>query len=53
MGKNDDDDELFDLFMFEELEREQNGSSGGGCLSCVLLMILVPAAIVSGIISLI
>ena len=38
----DDDDELFDLFMLDNMHR-----NSGGCLSCLILMIMSVVLIVS------
>ena len=44
MGKHDDDDDMFDFFVMEDLDRLN--SKGGGCmLSLVLLMIPILAFI--------
>lgn len=51
---NNDDDELFDMFMLNEMGKGSSGKSsgsGGGCLTCMLLMIGVPVAFVIGIAS--
>lgn len=41
---DDQDDELFDLFMLNEINEENTNSkkSGGGCLTCFLLMLVFP-----------
>ena len=43
---DDEDDELFDLFMLNEINEDSTSSnskkSGGGCLTCFLLMMAVP-----------
>lgn len=53
---NNEDDELFDIFMLNEMSKDsgsKSGGSGGGCLTCMLLMIGVPVAFIIGVASLI
>lgn len=56
---NNEDDELFDLFMLNEIGKQTGepsvggSSSGGGCLASLVFMIAVPAVVVGGIISMI
>lgn len=48
----DGEDELFDLFMLNEISNGGNTNhSSGGCLSCVLLFLMVPIGVVIGVIS--
>lgn len=39
MNNNDDDDELFDMFMMGVLDNHTSPKSGGGCAGCILLMV--------------
>ena len=50
---NDEDDELFDLFMLNEINKDSNSGKtnhssrhSGGCLTSLLLMISVPVGII-------
>ena len=52
--KNDDeDDELFDLFMLNEIHKgSSNGrktNSSGGCLTSLLFMLAIPIGIIIGV----
>ena len=48
--ENDEDEELFDLFLINEHERNENtDKNGGGCLGYVLLMIAVPVLLSLGV----
>ncbi|WP_027207190.1 hypothetical protein [Butyrivibrio fibrisolvens] len=54
---DDEDDELFDLFMLNEIHEEsiknRQGSSGsgrGGCLTSLILMLSIPVGIAFGIV---
>ena len=49
-----EEDELFDLFILNEINGNNNkggktSGSGGGCLTCLLLLVAVPVGIVIGI----
>lgn len=48
---DEEEDELFDLFILNEINGNNNkngktSSSGGGCLTCVLLFCAVPVGVV-------
>ena len=47
MGKHDDDDDMFDFFVMEDLDRLN--SKGGGCMLSLLLLI-APVLVFIGII---
>ena len=54
---NNEDDELFDLFMLNEIHEEsiknRQGSSGsgcGGCLPSLILILSIPVGIAFGIV---
>ncbi len=49
-----DEDQLFDLVMINKMTGGGSGGnhSGGGCLSCLVLIVTIPAAVVVGVISL-
>ena len=52
---DDEEDELFDLYMLNEIHEGSNKSGGtnhsGGCLTCLILIMTVPMGIVLGVIS--
>ena len=48
MGKHDDDDDMFDFFVMEDLDRLN--SKGGGCMLSLLLLITPAIAIVAAIV---
>ena len=52
---DDEEDELFDLYMLNEIHEGGNKSGGtnhsGGCLTSFLLIMTVPIGIVLGVIS--
>lgn len=46
-----DEDELFDLFILNEIQGNnkkggKTSGSGGGCLTCVLLFLAVPVGVI-------
>lgn len=43
MGFFDDDDDMFDFFVFEDLDRMNK--KGGGCMLSLLAFLIVPALI--------
>lgn len=50
-NEHEEKDELFDLFILNEINGNNNkggktSSSGGGCLTCVLLFCAVPVGVV-------
>lgn len=53
---NENNDELFDLFVLNEIHEGENrraniNNSGGGCLTCLLLIIAIPVSIVAAAVS--
>lgn len=51
-----EDDELFDLFLLNEINKENNkggnsSNSGGGCLTSFLLIIAIPVTLVVATVS--
>ena len=50
---DDEDDELFDMYMLNEIhkdsgEKDNNTAySGGGCLTCLLFMIGIPFLVIT------
>ena len=53
---DDEEDELFDLYMLNEIHEDSNKGStnhSGGCLTSFLLIMTVPIVIVFGVISII
>ncbi len=53
---DDEDDELFDMYMLNELSTDSNkhgnSNSSGGCLTCLLFMITIPVIVIKCCISL-
>lgn len=51
---DDEDDELFDMYMLNEIHKDSGGKgnktaySGGGCLICLLFMIGIPFLVITG-----
>ena len=43
MGFFDDDDDAFDFFVFQDLDRMNK--KGGGCLMSILAVLIIPALI--------